>query len=94
MKMTNAILGGRFQWFLVSCSMLAFLLLTPSAVACVGCREPGSETMTHEPATVLAGIGLSWSVLFMLAFAFLVIGGLSAFIWRTCLQIERERAGS
>jgi len=68
--------------------------LLSSASACVGCREPGSETINHEAPTVLAGIAFSWSVLFMLAFALLVVGGMGAYIWQTCQRIERERARS
>lgn len=80
------------HWSLV----IGYLLLVaaPSAMACVGCREPGKETIEHEPQTVLAGIAFSWSVLFMLGFAFAVVMGMSAYIWRTCQRIERERARS
>jgi len=83
---------GRVIQFLALCSVVVFSFWGPSALACVGCREPGSDTMTNEPSTVLAGIGLSWGVLFMLAFAFLLVGGLSMFIWATCSRIERDRA--
>ena len=59
-------------------------------VACVGCREPGSETVAKESPTVLAGWAFSWSVLFMLLFVFLIVGGMSLYIWRTCRRLERE----
>jgi hypothetical protein len=65
-----------------------------AARACVGCREPGSETLRHESSTVMAGFAFSWSVLFMLTFAFLVVGGMSLYIWQTCRRIDRERARS
>lgn len=65
-----------------------------NAQACVGCREPGSETINHESPTVMAGVAFSWSVLFMLVFAFLVVGAMGAYIWHTCQRIERERARS
>jgi hypothetical protein len=68
--------------------------LLSNAQACVGCREPGSETINHESPTVLAGVAFSWSVLFMLAFALLVVGLMGAYIWHTCQRIERERARS
>lgn len=68
--------------------------VVPAAQACVGCREPGSETITHESPTVMAGFAFSWSVLFMLAFALLVVGSMGAFIWHTCQRIEREQARS
>lgn len=69
-------------------------LIPVAAQACVGCREPGSETMNHETPTVMAGIAFSWSVLFMLIFALAVVGGMSAYIWQTCQRIDRERAHS
>ena len=59
-------------------------------VACVGCREQGSETVARESPTVLAGWAFSWSVLFMLLFVFLIVGGMSLYIWRTCRRLERE----
>ncbi len=79
-------------WSLVICHW-SFGFVS-SAQACVGCREPGSETMNHEAPTVMAGIAFSWSVLFMLIFALTVVGGMSAYIWRTCQRIDRERAHS
>jgi hypothetical protein len=59
-------------------------------MACVGCREPGSETVAKESPTVLAGWAFSWSVLFMLVFVFLIVGGMSLYIWQTCRRLERE----
>jgi hypothetical protein len=71
--------------------VLAALISTADCVmACVGCREPGTETVVKESSTVLAGWAFSWSVLFMLLFVFLVIGGMSLYIWRTCRRLERE----
>jgi hypothetical protein len=71
--------------------MLAALFSAADCVmACVGCREPGSETIAKESPTVLAGWAFSWSVLFMLLFVFLIIGGMSLYIWRTCRRLERE----
>ena len=73
--------------------VLAFFLLAAEGVlACVGCREPGSETIARESPTVLAGWAFSWSVLFMLLFVFLIIGGMSLYIWRTCKRLERTAA--
>lgn len=70
-----------------------FFVFLPSASACVGCREAGSFTMAHESSTVLAGVGFSWSVVFMLAFVLCVVAGMSCYIWRTCQRIERDRVG-
>ena len=69
-----------------------FLLAAEGVLACVGCREPGSETIARESPTVLAGWAFSWSVLFMLLFVFLIIGGMSLYIWRTCKRLERTAA--
>lgn len=78
------------RWFL----FLAVLLSALADVsACVGCREPGQDTIAKESPTVMAGAAFSWSVLFMLAFALLVVGGMSFYIGKTCRRIEQERAG-
>ncbi len=68
--------------------------LLPAVHACVGCREPGTQTLNHESPTAMAGVGFSWSVLFMLIFAISLVGLLSFYIWQTCLRLERERAHS
>ena len=73
--------------------LAAILLLVDQASACVGCREPGAETVAKESPTVMAGIAFSWSVLFMLCFVVLVVVGMSVYIGRTCCRIEREREG-
>jgi hypothetical protein len=80
---------SRLKWAGVGGAMLAFL--PGVASACVGCREPGTETLLHESPTVMAGSAFSWSVLFMLAFVFVMIGGMTFYIWRTCQRLERER---
>jgi len=72
---------------------LSFLLANvPSALACVGCREPGAGTIAHEPQTVASGLAFSWSVLFMLVVVLSIITGMTLFIWRSCVSIDRERA--
>lgn len=72
---------------------VSFLLANaPSALACVGCREPGAGTIAHEPQTVASGVAFSWSVLFMLVVVLSIIAGMTLFIWRSCVSIERERA--
>jgi hypothetical protein len=70
--------------------LAALFSVADCVMACVGCREPGSETIAKESPTVLAGWAFSWSVLFMLLVVFLVIGGLSFYIWLTCRRLERE----
>jgi hypothetical protein len=70
----------------------AFVLAAQGVLACVGCREPGSETIASENPTVLAGWAFSWSVIFMLLFVFLIIAGMSLYIWSTCKRLERVGA--
>jgi len=76
---------------LVALSLLVLLAAPVSAEACVGCREPGSLTLNHENPTVLAGIGFSWSVIFMLVFVLSVVAAMTFYIWRTCQQLEKSR---
>jgi hypothetical protein len=73
-------------------ALAAFLSAAECVIACVGCREPGSETIAKESPTVLAGWAFSWSVLFMLVFVFAIVGGMSLYIWQTCRRLEREAA--
>lgn len=77
-------------WTLI---LTALLFTLGNAAACVGCREPGAEVMAKESPTVMAGIAFSWSVLFMLGFAILIVLGMSLYIGQTCRRIERERSG-
>ncbi len=73
----------------------AVLCLTGmDAIACVGCREPGADTIANEPGTVMAGFGFSWGVIIMLSMAVSIVSGLTAYIWRTVVRIERERENS
>lgn len=76
---------------LILLSLLVFFVAAGSSEACVGCREPGSLTLNHENPTVLAGIGFSWSVIFMLTFVLSVVAGMTLYIWRTCQQLEQSR---
>ena len=68
---------------------LFFLLgLGPSlATACEGCKMAVVKGMS-EPQTVMAGMALSWSVLFMLAVVFLLLAVLVWFIRSACLQAD------
>lgn len=77
---------------LLAIAVAAFFAALPAALACVGCREPGDLTLARESGTVHAGEAFSWSVIFMLGTALLVIGGLSCYIWQTCQRLDRERA--
>jgi hypothetical protein len=62
------------------------------ALACVGCREPGTDTIVNEPGTALAGFGFSWGVLFMLIVSMTFFSGMFLYIWRTVARLEKERA--
>jgi heme/copper-type cytochrome/quinol oxidase subunit 2 len=57
-----------------------------SVFACEGCRVPNPS----EPATIQAGIGLSWSVLFMLVVVAVILSGMTWFITKTCRQVDRQ----
>lgn len=61
-----------------------------STHACVGCREPG-VIGPDEPQTLMAGAAFSWSVLTMLVTVFLIIGGLTMYIVRTCQRLDLEK---
>jgi len=74
--------------------ILGALLQAPVAQACVGCREPGADTVIRESQTVMAGLAFSWSVLFMLGFVLLMVGGMSFYIWQTCRRLAHENPGS
>lgn len=67
----------------------AVLLAAPQVMACVGCRTPGSTVV--EQKTVLAGAGFSWSVLFMLAAVFCLVGFMVSYIIKTCREIDRAK---
>ena len=73
-------------------ALAAFFSAAECLMACVGCREPGSETISKESPTVLAGWAFSWSVLFMLVLVFAIVAGMSLYIWQTCRRLEREAA--
>jgi magnesium-transporting ATPase (P-type) len=72
---------------------VVFLMTAHHAAACVGCREPGSDTVANEPQTVMAGFGFSWGVIIMLVCAISIVTGITAYIWRTIVRIERQREG-
>lgn len=75
-------------------ALLALMVLGLSnASACVGCREPGLDTVSNEPSTVLAGFGLSWGVLIMLGTALTIVGSLVAYICRTISRLDNPSGG-
>jgi hypothetical protein len=74
----------RFYLFL-----LALFYSWPSLVtACEGCKM-SSINGFKETQTLQAGIALSWSVLFLLAFVFLLLGILCWTIRSACLQADQ-----
>lgn len=68
-----------------------FLVRVPTALACVGCRAPGTSG-PDEPQTITAGIALSWGVVGMLGIVFLIVAGLVYYIVDTCRRLDREKA--
>lgn len=65
----------------------------PEAVACVGCRQPGTAGPV-EPQTITAGIALSWGVLSMLAIVLAIVGGMTWYIVTTCRRLDSARNNS
>ena len=74
-------------------ALLAVFFLTrlPAALACVGCRAPGSAG-PDEPQTITAGIALSWGVVGMLGVVFLIVSGLVYYIVDTCRKLDRAKS--
>lgn len=67
-----------------------FLTSLPEALACVGCRAPGTAG-PDEPQTITAGIALSWGVVGMLSIVLLIVAGLVYYIVDTCRRLDREK---
>ena len=75
-------------------SLPVFVFLAASrAVACVGCREPGSDAIANEPQTALAGFGFSWGVIIMLGVFFAILIGLLATICMAVARTDRAHSG-
>lgn len=74
-------------------ALLAVFFLTrlPAALACVGCRAPGTAG-PDEPQTITAGIALSWGVVGMLGVVFLIVTGLVYYIVDTCRKLDRQNS--
>ena len=74
-------------------ALLAVFFLTrlPAALACVGCRAPGTAG-PDEPQTITAGIALSWGVVGMLGVVFLIVTGLVYYIVDTCRKLDRQKS--
>jgi len=68
-----------------------FLTRLPEAMACVGCRAPGTSG-PDEPQTITAGIALSWGVIGMLGVVFLIITGLVYYIVDTCRKLDSAKS--
>ena len=80
----------RIRQFTYALAVAWIFLQATAAQACVGCREPGTDTAARESQTVMAGLAFSWSVLFMLGFVLLMVSGMSFYIWQTCRRLARE----
>lgn len=71
--------------------LMSFVLLAPCfplAFGCEGCKLAASSGV-KETQTVQAGMALSWSVLFLLAVVFLLLGILGLAIRTACLEAEK-----
>jgi len=69
------------------CSLF-FIFVSPfQALACEGCKMAASKGMS-EPQTIMAGLAFSWSVLFMLAVVFLLLGIFAWAMRAACLQAD------
>lgn len=66
-------------------AVFALLALPAPLLACAGCREPGEDV---EAVTVMAGVGFSWSVLFMLVFLFGLCSALGWFVVNTVKAVD------
>ena len=76
---------------LVLAVMLAILLVTTDAWACPMCKAAlGSQGRSHGD---WVG-GFFWSILFMLSMPFLILGGLSAYMYSLVRQARRNGAQS
>ena len=76
--------------------LMSFVLLAPCfplAFGCEGCKLAASSGV-KETQTVQAGIALSWSVLFLLAVVFLLLGILGLAIRNACLEAEQVHQAS
>ncbi len=58
------------------------------AKACEGCKMAAANGFI-EPQTTMAGMALSWSVLFMLAVVFLLLAG---FIWSAWIACQKANS--
>ncbi len=83
--------GFRSAYFLLTAAFfLASGSAIPEARSCPGCSQLTEQAVVAEPQTVLAGFALSWSVLFMLAVVFSMLGLLILYIAKTVYRIDRN----
>jgi hypothetical protein len=83
---------SKIAWWIPSLVLAGFFFLgAGDALACVGCRTPG-EGLGHQERTIQAGLAFSWSVLFLLAVVFAVLGSLVMLIVRTCRAVDARHA--
>ena len=78
---------------LVFWSVSLAIAISQSVMACPGCKDPASVTGvtmdTAQKSVALVNAGFSWSVLFLLAVPALLIGGIGAFIVKTCRRLDK-----
>lgn len=63
-------------------------IMTPWQVfSCEGCKMAAAKGIS-EPQTIMAGFAFSWSVLFMLAVVFILLGVFAWAMRNACLQAD------
>jgi hypothetical protein len=76
----------------------AFLVVVVSSLSagypCVGCRAPGDSIGDDPTLMIQAGLGFSWSVLFLLAVVLSLAGGLVVFVARTVRDLDRRNSSN
>lgn len=76
----------------VAAAVGGLMFATESGFACTGCRVAGDVVEESEQKTVTAGVGLSWSVLFMLGTVTVLGGGMGVLIKRTIADVDRRNS--
>jgi len=78
---------------IVTLFMIAYFVgAMPGLLACVGCRTPG-EGMGGDPQIMVqAGLGFSWSVLFLLVVVITLVSLFSVYIAKTCQAMDRKHS--
>ena len=78
---------------LVFWSISLAIAISQSVMACPGCKDPASVTglplSSAQKSVELVNAGFSWSVIFLLGVPALLVGGIGAFIVKTCRRLDK-----